>query len=94
MTAIVPDDALDRASVAPPADEDRPDAQHPAQQAGQDQSIAERLEADPHDDDAKLDAGLDESMDASDPPSLTQPGRSDDLTIPSNSNPDATNSGR
>ena len=88
MTDIIPETAMDRASVAPPADNDRPHAQHPDQQAGQDASIAERLDADPNDEDAKLDAGLDESMDASDPPSLTQPGRDDDLAIPSNANPD------
>ena len=87
MTEIIPESAMDRASVAPPEDGERPEAQHPDQQAGQDTSIAERLEADPADEDAKLDAGLDESMDASDPPSLTQPGRNDDLSIPSNSNP-------
>ena len=88
MTDIIPETAMDRASVAPPEDDTRPHAQHPDQQAGQDVSIAERLEADPEDEEAKLDAGLDESMDASDPPSLTQPGRNDDLKIPSNANPD------
>lgn len=60
---IISKDAMDRASVAPPS----PDA-------GRDTDITERLEADPADRDAKLDRGLDESMDASDPPAVTQPG--------------------
>jgi hypothetical protein len=42
--------------------------------AGQDKSIEKRLKKDPENEDAKLDRGLDESMDASDPPSSTQPG--------------------
>jgi len=44
--------------------------------AGRDKQIARRLEDDPKDKDAKLDRGLDESMDASDPPSVTAPGKS------------------
>jgi hypothetical protein len=46
---------------------------HPRQEAGQDKSIAERLERNPESPDAKLDNALDESMDASDPPANTQP---------------------
>jgi hypothetical protein len=47
----------------------------PAQQkdAGQDRSIEKRLEKDPASKEARLDRALDESMDASDPPSSTQP---------------------
>ncbi|HET9510557.1 MAG TPA: hypothetical protein VFO80_05345 [Sphingomonas sp.] len=41
--------------------------------AGRDESIAERLERNPENKDARLDRGLDESMDASDPPATTQP---------------------
>lgn len=74
MTTTVPDDALDRASVAPASPDDKP-ATDPRQDAGQDSEIAKRLEEDPADSDAQLDAGLDESMDASDPPSLTQPAQ-------------------
>lgn len=73
----IDDAALDSLSVAPP-DPDATPAQHPNQNAGQDASIAERLRRDPQSADAKLDCGLDESMDASDPPSTTQPGRSDE----------------
>lgn len=53
-------------------------AHHPRQRAGQDESLRERLEEDPTDPDAKLDVGLDETMDASDPPSMTQPGAADE----------------
>jgi len=42
--------------------------------AGSDRSIEKRLRKNPEDEDAQLDRGLDESMDASDPPSATQPG--------------------
>jgi len=41
--------------------------------AGTDESIVERLYADPENKEARLDRGLDESMDASDPPAATQP---------------------
>ncbi|NJC34631.1 hypothetical protein GGR88_002145 [Sphingomonas jejuensis] len=44
------------------------------QDAGHDRSITERLRRSPDDADAKLDRGSDESMDASDPPSVTAPG--------------------
>ncbi|WP_443025575.1 transglutaminase-like domain-containing protein [Sphingomonas sp. PB4P5] len=67
--------ALDSLSVAPPNpdEDDSGHIQHPRQDAGQDKSIAARLERDPENSDARLDAGLDESMDASDPPAATQP---------------------
>ena len=65
----IDDKALDSLSVAPPQPRDaarRGDA-------GQDESIRRRLRRDPESRDARLDTGLDESMDASDPPSSTQP---------------------
>jgi len=74
----IPADALDSLSIAP----DEPEsalsspACHPAQEAGQDPDIARRLKRDPRDADAKLDRGLDESMDASDPPAVVHPGDS------------------
>ena len=46
----------------------------PRQEAGQDKSIAKRLQKNPDSADARLDNGLDESMDGSDPISATQPG--------------------
>lgn len=63
--------ALDSLAVAPPEPDDQ--GRDPRQDAGQDESIAKRLEKDPENRDARLDAGLDESMDASDPPASTQP---------------------
>lgn len=53
---------------------ERPATCDPRQQAGQDESIVQRLERDPASAQAKLDRALDESMDASDPPSQTPPG--------------------
>ena len=56
-----------------------PDADHQSQKtqdAGQDRAIRERLKRDPENPDAKLDEGLDESMDASDPPAVTSPSAS------------------
>ncbi len=41
--------------------------------AGSDESISNRLEKNPESKQARLDRALDESMDASDPPSGTQP---------------------
>ena len=64
--------ASDGMSVAPEGDESAP-AQDPRQAAGQDKSIAKRLEKNPASKQAQLDNALDESMDASDPPSTTQP---------------------
>jgi hypothetical protein len=61
-------------------DADHP-AQHPEQGAGQDENLRRRLKEDPADQDAQLDVGLDETMDASDPPANTQPGH--DQPVPS-----------
>ena len=55
-----------------------PESQNPRQDAGQDKSIAKPLKKDPSSKQAQLDEGLDESMDASDPPSVTQPGQRHD----------------
>jgi hypothetical protein len=64
-------------------------AVHPDQQAGQDTDIVRRLKRDPSDPDAQLDRGLDESMDASDPPSAMQPGDSGEPLPSSGFDPDA-----
>ena len=64
--------AMDRMSVAPGADNGSRSAVNSAD-AGTDASIAERLERNPESKEARLDAALDESMDASDPPASTQP---------------------
>ena len=68
------DQPLDTLSVAP-ADPSGGSNQErdPRQDAGQDASIAARLERDPESKEARLDNALDESMDASDPPASTQP---------------------
>lgn len=68
--------AMDSMAVAP-GDEDAQPAQDPRQQAGQDKSIGKRLEKNPGSQDAQLDNALDESMDASDPPSNTQPAHNE-----------------
>ena len=64
--------ALDSLSVAPDGEEGGGSNQlrDPRQDAGRDASIAKRLEKNPSSTEAQLDNGLDESMDASDPPSL------------------------
>ena len=65
----IDDRALDSLSVAPA------DYQGANQgDAGGDKSIGRRLEKNPASKEAQLDNALDESMDASDPPSTTQPG--------------------
>jgi hypothetical protein len=65
--------ALDRMPVVPGDPEEAEHIHHPRQDAGQDASIAKRLEKNPESEEARLDNALDESMDASDPPAATQP---------------------
>ncbi len=69
------DTGSDSLSVAPPPTAGN-QARDPRQDAGQDESIQRRLEKDPANEQAQLDNGLDESMDASDPISATIPGSS------------------
>lgn len=70
------DRPLDTLSVAPDTGS-APNAgnqeRDPRQDAGQDASIARRLERDPESKEARLDNALDESMDASDPLAVTEP---------------------
>ncbi|CAN5126445.1 hypothetical protein BH09PSE3_BH09PSE3_20950 [soil metagenome] len=80
-TQIIPEKDMETVSVAPGTDGSGSEpavAHHPDQNAGQDTDIARRLKRDPSDPDAKLDRGLDESMDASDPPAVVIPGDSGD----------------
>ncbi|WP_380787523.1 hypothetical protein [Sphingomonas sp. R86521] len=77
--------ALDSLSVAPDEDTGR----DPRQDAGQDKSIAKRLQKNPDSADARLDNALDESMDGSDPPAQTQPGASTDAPDSSGYDPEA-----
>lgn len=73
-TKLIDEKALDSLSIAPGSPEENEQIHHPRQNAGQDESIAKRLERDPTSPDAVLDSALDESMDASDPPATTKPG--------------------
>lgn len=70
------DEALDAMSVAPNASNNA--ERDPRQDAGQDRSIEHRLQRDPESVEARLDHGLDETMDGSDPVSIIQPGNSAD----------------
>lgn len=70
---LIDEQALDSLSVAPGEPEDEKAIHHPRQNAGQDESIAKRMERNPGSPDAALDNALDESMDASDPPSTSHP---------------------
>ena len=54
--------------------------------ADPEEALEERLRQHPSDDDAKVDVGSDESMDASDPPAAAQPGCSDE-PVPSSGFP-------
>lgn len=63
-------------------------ATHPGQQAAQDRSLRQRLRDAPDDDDAKVDVGSDESMDASDPIAATAPGGND--PVPSSGFPEGS----
>jgi hypothetical protein len=73
MEANPIDPAMDRMSVTPAPEDDGKPAPTLAADAGTDESIAQRLYRNPESKEARLDRGLDESMDASDPPATTQP---------------------
>lgn len=51
--------------------------------------LEQKLRRNPDDQDAKIDVGSDESMDASDPPSSSHPGQSDE-PVPSSSFPEGS----
>lgn len=80
--------ATDSLSVAPGESEDAV-IYDERQQAGQDKSIAKRLEKHPESPDARLDNALDELMDASDPPASTQPVHSTEPAASSGYDPEA-----
>ena len=65
------------------AKEDRPPPV--VEQCDPDPKLEEKLKRDPGNLDAKVDVGSDESMDASDPPSVVRPGSSE--PVPSSSSP-------
>lgn len=59
----------------------------PVTSAPPERELERKLKRDPNDQDAKVDVGSDESMDASDPPAAAQPGQSDD-PVPSSGFPE------
>ena len=63
------------------------DAPRPVFSAPPERELERKLKRNPDDDDAKVDVGSDESMDASDPPSSSQPGQKDE-PVPSSGFPD------
>ncbi|RYE58596.1 MAG: hypothetical protein EOP20_05840 [Hyphomicrobiales bacterium] len=79
MNANPIDPAMERMSVAPGPEDTGQSGQKSEKSAvisadaGTDESITHRLERNPESKEARLDRGLDESMDASDPPASTQP---------------------
>jgi hypothetical protein len=81
--------ALDSMSVAPDAPNAGNSERDPRQDAGQDESITRRLQKNPENVDAQLDNGLDETMDGSDPVSISQPGVSSEPAPSSGYDPDA-----
>lgn len=50
----------------------------PVISAPPERELEKKLKRDPHDQDAKVDVGSDESMDASDPVAVTAPGKKDE----------------
>ena len=73
---------------APVNDGKKQDASPPATQPRPpDKELEHKLKRDPHDQDAKVDVGSDESMDASDPSAATQPGQKDE-PVPSSGFPE------
>lgn len=65
----------DKAKVPPPTISSPPN-----------KDTEEKLKKHPEDEDAKVDLGSDESMDASDPPATSQPGKNE--PVPSSGYPD------
>jgi hypothetical protein len=59
----------------------------PTFSAPPERELEEHAADNPHDEDAKVDLGSDESMDASDPPAAAQPGCGDE-PVPSSSFPE------
>lgn len=56
-----------------------------------DADLEDKLKRNPHDLDAKVDVGSDESMDASDPPSVVRPGNNE--PVPSSGSPSRDDDG-
>ncbi|GAA4027280.1 hypothetical protein GCM10022281_02440 [Sphingomonas rosea] len=69
------------------SDDHRQDAPPPVLSGDPEQELEQKLKRNPEDNDAKVDVGSDQSMDASDPPSTSQPGDGDE-PVPSSGFPD------
>jgi len=67
--------------------DDKPQRPPPVLADDPDAELEKKLKRNPDDQDAKVDVGSDESMDASDPPSSSQPGQKDE-PVPSSGFPD------
>jgi hypothetical protein len=67
-------------------DRDEAGAPPPTLSGDPERDLEQKLRREPGNDDAKVDVGSDESMDASDPPSSSQPGCSDE-PVPSSGFP-------
>ena len=63
------------------------DAPAPTISRPPERELEHKLKKNPDDQDAKVDVGSDESMDASDPPAAAQPGQNDE-PVPSSGFPD------
>ena len=63
------------------------DAPPPVFSAPPERELERKLKRNPDDDDAKVDVGSDESMDASDPSAASQPGQND-KAVPSSGFPE------
>ena len=66
--------------------EDKESKPPPVHSAPPERELERKLKRNPDDQDAKVDVGSDESMDASDPPAATQPGQNDE-PVPSSGFP-------
>lgn len=67
---------------------DKKDVPPPVFSADPEKELEQKLRNHPDDKDIKVDVGSDESMDASDPSSATQPGCDDNEPAPSSGFPD------
>ena len=70
-----------------PKDSNEDKAPPPTISREPERELERKLKSNPDDQDAKVDVGSDESMDASDPPAAAQPGQNDD-PVPSSSFPE------
>ena len=70
----------------PSKNQAQPEAREPTQQRAPERELELKLKKNPRDDNAKVDVGSDESMDASDPVAATAPGGNE--PVPSSTFPE------